>query len=402
MPGAKLYIAHFDLDSFFVSVEIINNPALKGKPVLVGGYERGVVAACSYEARKYGIHSAMPMKKAMQLCPQAIITSSSRGEYSKYSRWVTDIISSKVPLFEKASIDEFYCDMTGMDKFFGVSKYTKELRELIKKETGLPISCGLSSAKFISKMATNEAKPNGFLEIPHGKEKEFLWPLGIEKINGVGKQTEIQLRNSGINTIEDIAKLSLETMEEKFGKWGESLWNKSQGIGSAVVETDWEQKSMSHENTFEEDKTDVNFMHSEIVRLTEKTAYSLREDEKLTGCVTVKIRYSDFETISRQETIDYTSLDDQLIAKAKDIFNKAYEKKRPVRLLGVRFSQLIPFTMQMNLFNNSEGKLNLYKTVDDIKDRFGSKLVTKAVTLKMTGSSSQSTTRHNKKKSSDF
>jgi len=402
MPGAKLYIAHFDLDSFFVSVEIINNPALKGKPVLVGGYERGVVAACSYEARKYGIHSAMPMKKAMQLCPQAIITSSSRGEYSKYSRWVTDIISSKVPLFEKASIDEFYCDMTGMDKFFGVSKYTKELRELIKKETGLPISCGLSSAKFISKMATNEAKPNGFLEIPHGKEKEFLWPLGIEKINGVGKQTEIQLRNSGINTIEDIAKLSLETMEEKFGKWGESLWNKSQGIGSAVVETDWEQKSMSHENTFEEDKTDINFMHSEIVRLTEKTAYSLREDEKLTGCVTVKIRYSDFETISRQETIDYTSLDDQLIAKAKDIFNKAYEKKRPVRLLGVRFSQLIPFTMQMNLFNNSEGKLNLYKTVDDIKDRFGSKLVTKAVTLKMTGSSSQSTTRHNKKKSSDF
>ena len=402
MPGAKLYIAHFDLDSFFVSVEIINNPALKGKPVLVGGYERGVVAACSYEARKYGIHSAMPMKKAMQLCPQAIITSSSRGEYSKYSRWVTDIISSKVPLFEKASIDEFYCDMTGMDKFFGVSKYTKELRELIKKETGLPISCGLSSAKFISKMATNEAKPNGFLEIPHGKEKEFLWPLGIEKINGVGKQTEIQLRNSGINTIEDIAKLSLETMEEKFGKWGESLWNKSQGIGSAVVETDWEQKSMSHENTFEEDKTDVNFMHSEIVRLTEKTAYSLREDEKLTGCVTVKIRYSDFETLSRQETIDYTSLDDQLIAKAKDIFNKAYEKKRPVRLLGVRFSQLIPFTMQMNLFNNSEGKLNLYKTVDDIKDRFGSKLVTKAVTLKMTGSSSQSTTRHNKKKSSDF
>jgi DNA polymerase-4 len=401
MPEAKPYIAHFDLDSFFVSVEIINNPALKGKPVLVGGYERGVVAACSYEARKYGIHSAMPMKKAMQLCPEAIITSSSRGEYSKYSRWVTDIIASKVPRFEKASIDEFYCELTGMDKFFGVSKYTKELRELVKKETGLPISCGLSSAKFISKMATNEAKPNGFLEIPHGKEKEFLWPLGIEKINGVGKQTEIQLRNFGINTIEDIAKLSLEIMEERFGKWGESLWNKSQGIGSATVETDWEQKSMSHENTFEEDKTDVNFMHSEIVRLTEKTAYSLREDEKLTGCVTVKIRYSDFETISRQETIDYTSLDDQLIAKAKDIFNKAYEKKRPVRLLGVRFSQLIPFTMQMNLFNNSEGKLNLYKTVDDIKDRFGSKLVTKAVTLKMKGSDSHSTTRFNKKKKTD-
>ena len=401
MSAIKPYIAHFDLDSFFVSVEIINNPSLKGKPVLVGGYERGVVAACSYEARKYGIHSAMPMKKAMQLCPHAVVTSSSRGDYSKYSRWVTEIIASKVPLFEKASIDEFYCDMSGMDKFFGVSKYTQELRHLIRKETGLPISCGLSSAKFISKMATNEAKPNGFLEIPHGKEKEFLWPLGVEKINGVGKQTEIQLKNFGIHTIEDIANTSAEIMEKNFGKWGESLWNKSQGIGSAVVETDWEQKSMSHENTFDEDKTDVTFLHSEIVRLTEKTAYSLREDEKLTGCLTIKIRYSDFETISRQETIDYTSLDDQLIAKAKDIFNKSYQKNRPVRLLGVRFSQLIPFTMQMNLFNNSEGKLNLYKTVDDIKDRFGSKIVTKAVTLKMTGSSSQSTTRHNKKKASD-
>jgi DNA polymerase-4 len=401
MSSPKSYIAHFDLDSFFVSVEIINNPTLKGKPVLVGGYERGVVAACSYEARKYGIHSAMPMKKAMQLCPHAVITSSSRGDYSKYSRWVTEIIASKVPLFEKASIDEFYCDMSGLDKFFGVSQYTQDLRHLIRKETGLPISCGLSAAKFISKMATNEAKPNGFLEIPPGKEKEFLWPLAVEKINGVGKQTEIQLKNFGIYTIEDIARTSAEIMEKNFGKWGESLWQKSQGIGSATVETDWEQKSMSHENTFDEDKTDITFLHSEIVRLTEKTAFSLREDEKLTGCLTIKVRYSDFETISRQETIDYTSLDDQLIAKAKDIFNKSYQKNRPVRLLGVRFSQLIPFTMQMNLFNNNEGKLNLYKTVDDIKERFGSKMVTKAATLKMTGSSSQSTTRHNKKKSPD-
>ena len=161
------HIAHFDLDSFFVSVEILNNPSLKGKPVLVGGYERGVVAACSYEARKFGIHSAMPMKRALQLCPQAIVTSSSRGDYSKYSRWVTEIIAEKVPLFEKASIDEFYIDLTGMDKYFGVSQYAKELRQTITEQTGLPISCGLSSARFISKMATNEAKPNGFLEIPH-------------------------------------------------------------------------------------------------------------------------------------------------------------------------------------------------------------------------------------------
>lgn len=376
------YIAHLDLDSFFVSVEILNNPSLKGKPVLVGGYERGVVAACSYEARKLGIHSAMPMKKAMQLCPQAIVTNASRSDYSKFSRWVTDIIAEKVPMFEKASIDEFYCDMTGMDKFFGVSKYTRQLREEIIKRTGLPISCGLSSAKFISKMATNEAKPNGFLEIPHGKEKEFLWPLAVEKINGVGKQTEIHLKNLGFYKIEDLANSTPAFLEKHFGKWGETLWQKANGIGSAEIVTDWEQKSMSHENTFDSDHTDVHFLHSELVRLTEKTCYGLREDEKLTGCVTVKIRYSDFETISKQEVIDYTALDDQLIAKAKSIFNKSYQKGRPVRLLGVRFSQLIPFTMQMNLFDNKMEKLQLYKAVDEIKDRFGSKLLTKAVVVK--------------------
>ncbi|HNR16471.1 MAG TPA: DNA polymerase IV [Chitinophagaceae bacterium] len=373
------HIAHFDLDSFFVSVEIRNNPALRGKPVVVGGYERGVVAACSYEARKFGIHSAMPMKKALQLCPGLIVTNASRGDYSKYSRWVTDIITSKVPLFEKASIDEFYIDLTGMDKFFGVSKYAKELRQHIIDETGLPISCGLSSARFISKMATNEAKPNGFLEIPHGKEIEFLWPLGIEKINGVGKQTEQHLKSFGIYTIEDIAKTPIEHLEKIAGKWGEALWHKAHGRGSAEITTDWEQKSMSHENTFDSDYTNIDFLHKELVRLTEKTAYSLREDEKMTGCVTVKIRYSDFETTSRQETVDYTALDDVLIAKVKDLFNKTWQKGRPVRLLGVRFSHMIPITMQMSLFENNAEKLNLYKAVDDIKDRFGSKLLTKAV-----------------------
>ncbi|HMR92010.1 MAG TPA: DNA polymerase IV [Chitinophagaceae bacterium] len=398
MSNAKPYIAHFDLDSFFVSVEIKNNPALKGKPVAVGGYERGVVAACSYEARKYGIHSAMPMKKALQLCPHLVVTSASRGDYSKYSRWVTEIIASKVPQFEKASIDEFYVDLSGMDKFFGVSKYARELRRHIIDETGLPISCGLSSARFISKMATNEAKPNGFLEVLHGKEKDFLWPLGIEKINGVGQQTEQTLKSFGLYTIEDIARTPVEIMKQYAGKWGESLWEKSQGIGSAVIHTEWEQKSMSHENTFDTDYTDISFLHKELVRLTEKTAYSLREDEKLAGCLTVKIRYSDFETTSRQETIDYTALDDVLIAKAKDLFNKSYEKGRPVRLLGIRFSQMIPFSMQMSLFDKNVEKLNLYKAVDDIKDRFGSKAVTKAVTSGQAEGNHKHTTQHNKKK----
>lgn len=401
MSEINRHIAHFDLDSFFVSVEILNNPLLKGKPVLVGGYERGVVAACSYEARKFGIHSAMPMKKAMQLCPHAIVTNSSRSDYSKYSRWVTEIIASKVPLFEKASIDEFYIDLTGMDKFFGVSQYAKELRQHIIDETGLPISCGLATARFIAKMATNEAKPNGFLEIPPGKEKDFLWPLGIEKINGVGKQTEQQLKNFGIYTIEDIAKTPIELMERYAGKWGEALWHKAHGIGSAEITTDWEQKSMSHENTFDTDYTDIDFLHKELVRLTEKTAYSLREDEKLTGCVTVKIRYSDFETTSRQETVDYTALDDVLIAKVKDLFNKSYQKKRPVRLLGVRFSQFIPFTMQMSLFENNAEKLGLYKAVDNIKNQYGSKVISKATTTGLTEGTNRNTTRHNKKKSAD-
>jgi DNA polymerase-4 len=382
MQFPEKYIAHFDLDSFFVSVEILNNPSLKGKPVLVGGYERGVVAACSYEARKFGIHSAMPMKQAMQLCPQAIVTNASRDQYSKYSRWVTDIIAEKTPQFEKASIDEFYVDLSGMDKYFGASKYAQELRKYITEQTGLPISCGLSSARFISKMATNEAKPNGFLEIPHGKEKEFLWPLAVEKINGVGKQTEIHLKKLGFYKIEDLAKSTPEFLEKHLGKWGLSLWNKSQGIGSAEIVTDWEQKSMSHENTFDRDYTDVEYLHRELIRLTEKTCYSLREEEKLTGCVTVKIRYNNFETTSRQEVIDYTALDDELIAKAKDIFNKSYQQGRPVRLIGVRFSQLIPFTMQMSLFDNKLEKLQLYKAVDDIKDRFGSKLITKAPIIK--------------------
>jgi DNA polymerase-4 len=380
--GKQPYIAHFDLDSFFVSVEILNNPSLKGKPVLVGGYERGVVAACSYEARKFGIHSAMPMKRALQLCPQAIVTNSSRGDYSRYSRWVTDIIASKVPLFEKASIDEFYIDLTGMDKFFGVSKYARELRDLVRQETGLPISAGLSSARFISKMATNEAKPNGFLEVIPGKEKDFLWPLDIGKINGVGQHTEQQLKSFGIYTIEDVARTPVELLTRIVGKAGQSLWDKSQGIGSTHIETDWEQKSISHENTFDSDYADTAFLQAELVRLTEKTAYALREDEKLTGCVTVKIRYNNFETTTRQETIDYTALDDQLIAKVKDLFQKSYQKGRPVRLLGVRFSQFIPITIQMSLFDNQVEKLNLYKAVDGIKNQFGKDMLSKASALK--------------------
>jgi DNA polymerase-4 len=375
------HIAHFDLDSFFVSVEIRNNPSLKGKPVLVGGYDRGVVAACSYEARAFGIHSAMPMKKALQLCPHAIVTNSSRDQYSKYSGWVTELIAARVPAFEKASIDEFYVDLSGMDRYFGVSQFARELRETVIRETGLPMSGGLSTARFISKMATNEAKPNGFLEIEPGKEKEFLWPLGVEKINGVGKQTELQLKNWGIRTIAELAASPVELLQKLLGQHGEALWEKAQGVGSATVHTDWEQKSISHENTFSEDHTEVEFLHQQLVRLTEKTAYALRQEEKLTGCVTVKIRYANFETVSKQETIAYTALDDTLLAQVKKLFNELRDPARPIRLLGVRLSHLIPFTLQMSLFEDQPRKLKLYQAMDGLKDRYGSRSLTKATNL---------------------
>jgi Nucleotidyltransferase/DNA polymerase involved in DNA repair len=380
LSAPKPYIAHFDLDSFFVSVELLLQPALKGKPVIVGGsVNRGVVSTCSYEARKYGVHSAMPMARALKLCPQAIVLKGNPQYYQHYSNIVTEIIASRVPLFQKASIDEFYCDLTGMDRFFNVSEYTRKLREEIIEKTGLPISCGLASSKFISKIATNEAKPNGFLEVPHGKEKEFLWPLGIEKINGVGKQTEPRLRAMGLHTIKDIAHTPIEVLEQQLGKWGRSLWYKANGIDNSPLETEWEQKSISHETTFHENQTNIDFLHTQLVRLTEKCAYDLRQEEKLTGCIAVKIRYSDFETITRQETIPYTSLDDELIEKAKEIFNKFYQKGRPLRLVGVRLSQLASNGMQMNLFNNQDSKLNLYKAVDDIKNKFGNASITKAV-----------------------
>jgi DNA polymerase IV len=377
------HIAHFDLDAFFVSVELLKQPELKGKPLIVGGDgQRGIVAACSYEARKFGIQSAMPAMAAKKLCPEAIFLKGSYHDYSKYSRIVTDIIAGSVPSFEKASIDEFYIDLTGMDRFFGIPQFTRELREKIIRETGLPISYGLSSNKLISKMATNEAKPNGYLEVPAGKETAFLWPLTIDKIPMVGKQTQQQLHTIGIHTIEQLAHTPVEQLEHVFGKWGYKLWQKAHGISDSIVEQYSEQKSLSHENTFNEDSSDVEFLHGELVRLTEKAAYDLRQEEKLTGCVTVKLRYEDFETVSRQEVMDYTALDNLLTARVKDLFTKLYKRGRKVRLLGVKFSHLIPMTIQMNLFDKEQEKLDLYKAVDDIKNQFGSGAITKATTLK--------------------
>lgn len=364
-------IAHFDLDSFFASVEVLNNPALKGKPVIVGGKERGVVAACNYEARKFGIHSAMPSKKALQLCPQGIFLKGNYSEYSRYSRWVTNIIAAKAPLFEKASVDEFYLDLTGMDKFFNPLQWTIDLRRQIITETGLPISFGLASNKMMAKMATNKAKPNGFLQIPYGKEKEFLAPLSVGEIPGVGAQTEEVLRSMGIITINDIFKAGTEVLEERLGKYGPDLWIKSQGIHNREVSAYHEAKSISSETTYMDNATDQTFVKAELVRLTEKICYELREDEKVAGCVAVKIRYPDFETTSKQTTIPYTNADDEIIPVVKALFQKLYKKGIPIRLLGVRLSELTNDAVQTNLFTDRERKTDLYKAIDDVKKRFG-------------------------------
>ncbi len=378
MSSPQRIIAHFDLDSFFVSVEILNNPSLKGKPVIVGGRERGVVAACSYEARAFGIHSGMPSKKALQLCPQLIVSNSSRADYSRYSRWVTQIIAAKAPLFEKASVDEFYIDLTGMEKFFKPLQWTIDLRQEIIDETHLPISFGLASNKMMAKIATNEAKPNGYLQIPFGKEKEFLAPLPVNKIPGVGDHTYEVLKAMGIRTIKDVSERTPEELEERLGKWGADLWQKSQGIHNREVSQYHEAKSVSSENTFNENKTDMKFLKSELVRLTEKIAFELRQDGKVAGCVAVKIRYPDFETTSRQTTIPYTCADDEIIPVVKELFDKLYRKGEPIRLLGVRLSELTNDAIQTNLFDDVEKKNDLYKAIDNVKNRFGKNLLTRA------------------------
>lgn len=383
MSSQQRYIAHFDLDSFFVSVELLKDPSLKGKPVVVGGSrERGVVSAASYEARKYGIHSAMPMAKALQLCPHAVVIKGSYQDYSEYSKKVTDIIASRAPLFQKASVDEFYLDLTGMDVFFDVYQWTIDLRQEITDKTKLPISFGLASNKLVAKIATDEAKPNGYLFIRPGSEKEFLSALPVNKIPGVGKQTYHHLQMMGIHFIRDILLVSKDELENKLGKWGADLWHKAHGESVSEVTTDREAKSISTENTFREFTCEPEFLLREIVRMTEKVAYELRQDEMFTSCVTVKIRYSNFETVSKQTSIHTTFQDDELIPVARQIFHQLYDTKRQVRLLGVRLSNLSSDAVQGNLFNDTSKKNNLYKAIDSVKNKYGMPALQKGRTIK--------------------
>jgi DNA polymerase IV len=379
-------ILHLDLDTFFVSVERLHNSRLNGKPVIVGGLsDRGVVAGCSYEARKYGVHSAMPMKMARQLCSEAVIIRGDMDLYSKYSNLVTDIIADKAPLYEKTSIDEHYIDLTGMDRFFGKLKWSHELRQSIIKNTGLPISFGLSLNKTVSKIATGEAKPNGELEIPKDKVQPFLFPLSIRKIPGIGEKTFYMLRNMGISTIESLSRVPLDVMECMMGLNGAMLWKKANGIDNTPVKPYSERKSISTEHTFEQDSTDVKRMNEIIAGMVEKLAFDLRGKQMLTSCVTVKIRYSNFDTHTLQKRIAYTSFDHKLAEVAKELFNRLYARRLLIRLIGVKFSYLVHGFQQLNLFEDTPEMVNMYLAMDRIRNKFGSKSIRKAINLQGRG-----------------
>ena len=379
VPPSSRHITHLDLDTFFVSVERLINPKLIGKPILVGGSgDRGVVASCSYEARKFGIHSAMPMYVAKRLCSHAIVVKGDYEAYSKYSNLVTEVIRDRVPMFEKSSIDEFYIDMTGMDRFFGCSKFSSELKTRIMKESGLPISYALASNKLISKVATNEAKPNGQLEIPFGDERSYLAPLNITKLPGVGDKTKVLLLNMGVSKIETLSRIPIELMIKLLGKPGADLHRKANGIDESPVVPFHEQKSISTENTFQQDTTDLIFLHAELSRMTEKIAFQLRCDNRLTGCISVKIRYTDFETHNIQKTIPHSNQDHTLLKTVRELFTKLYTRRVLIRLIGIRFTNLIPGNYQINLFEDTHEKIKMYQAIDSVKKQFGEQLLVKA------------------------
>ncbi len=375
-------ILHLDLDAFFVSVERRLNSELENKPLIVGGMgDRGVVAACSYETRRFGVRSGMAMKIARKLCPEATVIKGNAGTYTQVSHQVTEIIKSEVPSFEKASVDEFYADLSGMDKFFGINKFAHELRQTIIKESGLPISFGLSRNKIVSKIATGEAKPNAEKMIPLGTEKPFLAPLSINKIPMVGGKTSRKLMNLGIRKIYTLQEMPVEMLESVLGKAGRTIWKRAQGLDDSPIIPFHERKSISTERTFGRDTIDMVRLHATLVAMAESMAFQLRRGNKLTSVVSVKIRYSDFQTYSKQAKIAYTSADHILIPKVEQLFKELYSRRLLIRLIGVKFSGLVGGNYQINLFDDSEEMLSLYHSLDKIKERFGEHSVMRAVTM---------------------
>lgn len=373
-------ILHLDLDTFFVSVERLLRPELNGRPVIIGGTsDRGVVASCSYEARKFGVHAAMPMKMARALCGDAILVRGDMELYSKYSHTVTEIIAERAPVYEKASIDEHYLDVTGMDRFFGVQKWTHELRENIIRNTGLPISLGLSVNKTVSKIATGEAKPNGERIVGRDEVQPFLAPLSIRKIPMIGEKTYRLLRSMGVATIDTLSRIPVDMMERVMGKNGIVIWERANGIDQTPVYPYHEARSVSTETTFDQDSIDIVRMKEILVKMVEKIAFELRDKQKLTSCVTVKIRYSNFDTHTLQQQIPYTAFDHHLIPVVRQLFDRLYQRRMLIRLIGVRLSGLVSGNPQLNMFDDNLGMINLYQALDRIRRKYGPKIVRRAV-----------------------
>jgi DNA polymerase IV len=306
--------------------------------------------------------------------------------YSRYSNLVTDIIRDRVPVVEKASIDEFYLDLTGMDRFFGCQQFTAELKQTILKESGLPISYALASNKLISKVATDDAKPNGQLYIPYGNEKGYLAPLAIERMPGVGNKTSSLLRRMGVETIKVLSEIPVPMMENLLGKNGIELSRKANGQDDAPVVPYTEQKSIGKEETFNSDTIDMKFLYSELIRMTESVAFQLRNQRRLCGCLTVKLRYANFDTVTRQTMIPYTANDHVLLSKANELFVKLYDRRMLVRLLGVRVSHMVGGFQQISLFDDTEENVRLYQAMDKIRKRYGEPAVQRAVSLNTTKS----------------
>jgi len=367
-----------DLDTFFVSCERLNNSKLDGIPLIIGGGDRGVVASCSYEARKFGVRSAMPIRMALRLCPDAKVIRGDYELYSNLSHLVTEVIQEKVPVMEKASIDEFYLDLTGMDKFFGCYQWTQEIAAAVKKEAGLPISFALSANKTVSKIGTGESKPVGRLEIKELEIKPFLNPLSVKKIPMVGEKTFQLLSRIGIRTIHTLSEMPVLVLRQMIGLNGKELWKKANGIDENPVVPYSERKSISTERTFTTDTMDMIELKRLISGMAEKLAYQLRQEKWLTSTVVIKIRYANFDTETKQIRVTYTSADHTLSRVALELFTKIYTRRMRLRLVGLRFTDLVHGNHQMNLFEDTEEQMNLYQTMDQIKNRFGAGAVGRA------------------------
>ena len=378
----KRRIIHLDLDCFFVACEVLKNSALQNRPILIGGKSgRGVVASCSYEARAFGVRSAMPMRYALQLCPDAQVIKGDMDLYANYSKLVTTIIRETAPAFEKASVDEFYVDMTGMDHFHASYQWANELVEMIRKESGLTISFGLSINKTVSKMATNESKPSGRLEIAPTAVQPFLNPLSVAKIPMIGKKTFSTLSRIGIRKIKTLSEMPPEFMERLLGKNGRILWEKANGIDTQPVIPYVEKKAISAERTFSQDTIDIKYIKSLLIKLTEGLAFELRKSKKLTSTITVKIRYTNFDTYTRQKRIAYTASNHRLIRIVHELFDQLYKRRMLIRLVGVKCTGLVSGHPQIDLFDDPPEMIKLYQAMDGVHKRFGKGLIQKAACL---------------------